>query len=142
MRPTRVPFAAAVLLAVLSACQQPDVGARCKLSWSGSAPTPTPETAQGDYFELGNEACDDQICIVSPGEAGTRYGNCTGPDGDVCGYCSKPCVSNADCFSSETGLVCDKVVLDEAFIASLPEDVKQRYLGDINVSSFCVVPNR
>jgi hypothetical protein len=142
MRLTRVTFSAAVLLAVLSACQRPDVGARCELTWTGTASAPTPQTAQGDYFETGNEFCDDLICIVSPGEAGTRYGDCVGPGGNTCGYCSKPCVSNADCFTSDTGLVCDKVILDEAFIASLPEDVKQRYLGDINVSSYCVVPNR
>ena len=28
-------------------------------------------------------------------------------NGENCGYCSKPCVSNQDCYTSDTGLVCD-----------------------------------
>jgi hypothetical protein len=143
MRPTRAVLAALVLITALTAaCQKPDVGARCALSWGSSSPAPNPQTAQGDYFETGNTECDDLICIVSPAEAGTRYGDCAGADGNSCGYCSKPCVSNADCFSSDTGLICDKVVLDEAFIATLPADVRTRYLGDVATSSYCVVPNR
>lgn len=129
----------------MSACQRPDVGARCNLAWNanwqtdGTPPPPTPSTAQGDYFESGNIGCDDLTCIVSPAAPGTKYGSCSG---DACGYCSKPCVSNADCYSSSTGLVCDQIVLDPAFLATLDETTKQRYLGEIRFSSYCVVPRK
>jgi hypothetical protein len=124
---------------VLLGCQKPDVGARCVLAWNteGTEPAPTPQTAAGDYFESGNIGCDDLVCIVSPAPAGSRYGGCSG---DACGYCSKPCVSDNDCFKSDTGLVCDTVVLDPAFLAALDEETKARYLGEIRFSSYCVVP--
>jgi hypothetical protein len=32
------------------------------------------------------------------------------------------------------------VVLDPEFIASLPEDVRQKYLGDVQFSSYCAIP--
>jgi hypothetical protein len=135
-----------VLLAsvcALAACQKPDVGARCTLTWmvNGGTKPPTPATAAGDYFESGNVACDDLICIVSPSPAGSRYGACVDePNYAGCGYCSKPCVSNKDCYSSSTGLVCDQIVLDPAFLATLDPATKQRYLGEISFSSYCVVP--
>lgn len=127
----------------LCACDKPDVGSRCVLSWNpnwqqdGTAPPPTPQTAQGDYFESGNLSCDDLICIVSPAAISSPYGSCAG---DACGYCSKPCVSNRDCYQSSTGLVCDQVILDPVFIASLDELTKERYLGDIRYTDYCVVP--
>jgi len=54
--------------------------------------------------------------------------------------CSKPCVSNNDCYNSETGLVCDLVLPDPQFLGTLPPDVRTRYLADIAYSSYCVVP--
>ncbi len=127
----------------LGACQNPDVGARCALAWNpnwateGGAPPPTPQTASGDFFESGNIGCEDLVCIVSPAVADSKYGTCSG---DACGYCSKPCVSDQDCYKSDTGLVCEKVVLDEAFLATLDETTKQRYLGETRFSAYCVVP--
>jgi hypothetical protein len=125
---------------LLAGCQSPDVGQRCELLWNtaaGAPPPPTPTTIASDYFETGNAGCDNLVCIVSPQKAGERYAACAGPQ---CGYCSKPCVSDKDCFKSETGLVCRQVVLDPAFIASLPAEVRSRYLGDIPFSSYCAVP--
>ena len=144
MRPqvTRLVFALTSLIA-LGACQNPDVGARCALAWNpnwqtdGTPPPPTPQTASGDFFESGNIGCENLICIVSPADTGSKYGACSG---DACGYCSKPCVSDKDCYKSETGLVCEKVVLDEAFLASLDPTTRQRYLGETQTSSYCVVP--
>lgn len=136
---------ALVSLLALPACDKPDVGARCVMSWNpnwetdGTPPPPTPSTAQGDYFEAGNLACDDLICIVSPADEG-KYSSCSG---EACGYCSKPCVSNRDCYSGSTGLVCDQVILDPVFIAHLEQTdplTAQRYLGDIRFTSYCVVP--
>lgn len=137
-RVTRLVVALAPLLA-LGACQDPDVGARCTLAWNttGTPPPPTPQTATGDFFESGNLGCEDLICIVSPAAAGSRYGDCSGP---ACGYCSKPCVSDQDCYKSDTGLVCAQVILDPQFLASLDEATKQRYLGETRFSSYCVVP--
>ena len=150
MRPVRAfPAALAVFaLSAFSGCDKPDVGSRCVLSWNpnwqqdGTAPPPTPSTAQGDYFESGNFTCEDLICIVSPAPASSQYGSC---DGDACGYCSKPCVSNRDCYSSQTGLVCAQVVLDPVFIATLQNsdpDTLNRYLGDIRYTNYCVVPGQ
>ncbi len=138
MRPrvTRLAIALTALIA-LGACQNPDVGARCVLAWGTTTPPPTPQTASADFFESGNIGCEDLICIVSPADAGSKYGSCSG---DACGYCSKPCVSDQDCYKSETGLVCQKVVLDEAFLASLDPTTRQRYLGETQFSSYCVVP--
>ncbi len=146
MRPN-VPKLAFVLAPVLAllACQKPDVGSRCVLSWNqnwqqdGTQPPPTPDTAQGDYFETGNVACDNLVCIVSPAPASSKYGSCAN---GACGYCSKPCVSNQDCSSSETGLVCDQLVLDPVFLASLDPTTRARYLGEIQFSSYCVVPRQ
>jgi hypothetical protein len=140
----KLAFALLPVLALLG-CQKPDVGARCVLSWNqnweleGTSPPPTPLTAQGDYFESGNIGCDDLVCIVSPADAGSKYGGCSD---DACGYCSKPCVSDGDCYKSDTGLACEKVVLDEAFLATLDEATKTRYLGEIRFSSYCVVPRQ
>ncbi len=146
MRASASSLALALLTVLtLSACDKPDVGARCVLAWNpnweadGTAPPPTPATAQGDYFETGNLICDDLICIVSPAQTSSKYGKCSG---EACGYCSKPCVSNRDCYSGSTGLVCDQVILDPAFLATLDEITKQRYLGDIRLNSYCVVPRQ
>ncbi len=140
MRATAPSLALAALftLLTLSACDKPDVGMPCDLAWNstGTPPPPTPQTTQGDYFEMGNTACDGLVCIVSPVQSG-RYSTCSGTS---CGYCSKACVSDRDCYNGDTGLVCDSVVLDPAFVATLDDATRQRYLGDINATQYCVVP--
>lgn len=130
-------FVAALL--VLGGCQEPDVGQPCTIGWGDpakGAPTPpTPETISSDWFESGNTACENLVCIMSPGTTGSRYGSTA--------YCSKPCVSNSDCFESKTGLVCRQMVLDPLFLAQLDQydpALKQRYLGDVQFSSYCGVP--
>ncbi len=131
--PAYLTLALFTLLA-LPACDKPDVGSRCVLAW-GSGDGPTPATAKGDYFESGNASCDDLICIVSPATTG-RYSQCSGA---ACGYCSKPCVSDRDCYSGSTDLVCDQVILDPVFIASLDPQTAERYLGETRFTSYCVV---
>jgi hypothetical protein len=139
MRLPRVPLFAAVACAALAAgCQDPDVGARCDIQWGGSIAAPEPSTADGDYLETGNPTCDSLVCIVSPATSG-EYSTCAG-EHVQCGYCSKPCVSDADCYESETGLVCRQMVLDDEFIASLPPEVRDMYLGDAQSSYYCAVP--
>ncbi len=134
----RAPTIVAVLL--LAACQAPDVGQRCAFGMASV----TPSTAQGDYFENGNVQCDSLICIVSPPSSATsEYATCVG---DACGYCSKPCVSNQDCFTSKTGLECRQMVLDPQYIGYLRsqpngDELVNRYLGEIaQYSSYCAVP--
>ncbi|HSM94013.1 MAG TPA: adventurous gliding motility lipoprotein CglC [Anaeromyxobacteraceae bacterium] len=127
--------------AIGSGCQQPDVGARCLIPSyppaAGSTPIhPEPTSISGDYLETGNLACDSLVCIVSPATSG-KYSAC---DGDNCGYCSKPCVSDSDCFKSETGLVCRPVVLAPEIIAELDPALAERYLGDARYSRYCAVP--
>lgn len=139
------PLALAPFLALL-ACQSPDVGNPCTLAWNptweadGTPPPPDPVSlaASGgsDYFEAGNLACDDLVCIVSPAAAGTRYGSTTPGSG----YCSKPCVSDRDCFHSDTGLVCRQMVLDPVFLEQLDPVTRDRYLSEVQFSSYCAVP--
>jgi hypothetical protein len=133
-------------LVALAGCQDPDVGNPCTLSWSptweqdGTSPPPTAsllfETGGSDYFESGNLACEGLVCIVSPAPAGTEYGS-TEPGA---GYCSKPCLSNDDCYEDETGLACRQMVLDPVFLEQLDAETRARYLADIQYSSYCAVP--
>lgn len=145
MRPT-LPNLALVLapLLALAACQGPDVGQPCTIAWSpnwqalGLPPPPTPAdlSAGTDYFESGNLGCEGLICIVSPATPGQTY-YCTSGG---CGYCSKACISNADCFESKTGLVCRQIVLDPVFIDQLDPATRARYLSDVQFSSYCATP--
>jgi hypothetical protein len=149
-RPSKLLLLAAPLLA-LAACQKPDVGQECGIGWGASpapdayCPTdgvtdpPSPcFTVSADYFESGNVTCENLVCILSPVGAGTKYDRAAGV-----GYCSKPCVSNDDCFESETGLACRQMVLDPEFIEQLKRTnptLLAQYLGQTQFSSFCAVP--
>lgn len=141
MRLDRVALLALVAAALCGGCQAPDVGQRCNFGWAAapSVPAPTPSTIDADYLETGNMACDSLVCIVSPATSG-EYASC---DGDQCGYCSKPCVSDTDCYKSETGLVCRQMVLDADYIQWLQEnhpELAATYLGDAPYSRYCAVP--
>jgi hypothetical protein len=136
-RPVPKMVLVAAILA-LGACQKPDVGQPCNISWGNTAgdppapPPPNPTTITSDYFESGNTECENLVCIVSPATPGSRYA--------AGGYCSKPCVSNSDCFQSETGLVCRQMVLDDLFLAQLDPALRDKYLGEVRFSSYCGVP--
>jgi hypothetical protein len=140
----RIPnvMLAVAALAALAACQDPDVGQSCTISWGqdNGTPAPTPvslfSSGGGDYFESGNLACDGLICIVSPAAPGTRYA-CQNAG---CGYCSKSCISNDDCYSKETGLVCRQMVLDPVFLDQLDPQTRLRYLNTVQFSSYCALP--
>lgn len=123
------------VLALLSlvACQEADVGQPCDI---GLDPvTYNPGTIDSEIFQTFNPVCENLVCLMSPGAADE---DCTARG--LCGYCSKPCVSDQDCFKSETGLVCRQIVLDEAFIASLPPELVDQYLAGVTSSSYCAVP--
>jgi hypothetical protein len=129
---------------LLAACQDPDVGEPCTIAWGQDAATPPP-TASGlyedngaDYFESGNIACEGLVCIVSPAAPGTEYASTELGRG----YCSKPCISNDDCYEDETGLVCRQMVLDPVFLEQLDDLTRQRYLADVQYSSYCAIPTR
>lgn len=126
---------ALVTLLALVACQDPDVGQPCTITWGNSEPKPNATDITADYFESGNTKCENLICVMSHVAAGSTYDR-----GDLGGYCSKPCVSNQDCFQSDTGLVCRQIVLDSVFIAQLDPALKDRYLGEIQFSNYCGVP--
>lgn len=111
----------AAAIGLLAGCQDPDVGQRCSLSIEM-------QNVSADWFETGNTQCDALVCMQSPGKENP--------------YCSKACVSDRDCYSGETGLVCRAVVLDQEFLAALPPDVRARYLGDISISNYCAIPLR
>ncbi|HET8541822.1 MAG TPA: adventurous gliding motility lipoprotein CglC [Anaeromyxobacter sp.] len=146
---SRSLLAVAALGAALAGCQSPDVGQQCQLAWNpnwledGTEPPPTAAVLfvksgpnGPDYFESGNLACDGLVCIVSPAEKGTEYGSET----PGVGYCSKPCVSNSDCYQSDTGLACRQMVLDPVFLDQLDPETRSRYLADIQFSSYCAIP--
>jgi hypothetical protein len=142
MRSRSLLAAAALAVVALAGCQQPDVGGECQLTWNptwetdGTAAPPVASEIASDYFESGNLSCDGLVCIVSPAPAGSEYGSTT----PGVGYCSKPCVSNSDCYQSETGLVCRQMVLDPVFLEQLDAETRSRYLADIQYSSYCAVP--
>jgi hypothetical protein len=118
--------AAALALAALAACQSPDVGGACNFDFT------VPTSVAADYLETGRTECDNLVCIQSPSPPSNVKNN---------PYCSKPCVADSDCSPSDTGLYCRKVVLDEAFLATLPDDVKRQFLGDTgSFSKYCASP--
>jgi hypothetical protein len=117
-----LPLVVALALGMLAGCQDPDVGQTC--SFEGAVFSDG--SIAGEYLETGKTECENLVCIRSTQR----------PEP----YCSKPCVSDSDCSRGETGLVCRAVVLDPAFLASLPEDVRSKYLGDVQFSSYCAVP--
>jgi hypothetical protein len=141
----RSPLAAlAIAVVALAGCQSPDVGGDCTLTWNptweqdGTAPPPQGsqlyQSGGSDFFDSGNLACDGLVCIVSPAAPGSKYDRAIGV-----GYCSKPCVSNSDCFEKDTGLVCRQMVLDPVFLDQLDPTTRSRYLADIQYSSYCAV---
>src|SRR5512138_1581109 len=146
MRSRSLLAAAALAVVALAGCQSPDVGQTCDIAWNttwltdpnaAKPPVASQLPAGGsDYFESGNLGCDGLVCIVSPAPLGSKYGS-TDPG---VGYCSKPCVSNSDCFEADTGLSCRQMVLDPVFLDQLDAQTRQRYLADIQYSSYCAVP--
>lgn len=111
----------------LVACQSPDVGQPCAFNNSIDSIDPVP----ADYVATGVPVCENLVCIKSPQRQGA--------------YCSKPCVSNSDCFQSDTGLVCRQLTLDQNAFATLPADVQSTYaaaLGTIGLSSYCATPQQ
>lgn len=132
---SRKAFALATAALALAACQSPDVGQRCNMKLDPATYNPADVTSE-IVLTFAPE-CDNLICILSPVDSG-EYAGC---DAGNCGYCSKPCVSDQDCYKSETGLVCRQMVLDEAFINTLDPDVRDKYLAGVQFSSYCAVPN-
>jgi hypothetical protein len=137
MRST-VTAAFVVGVLVLSGCQSPDVGGPCKFPPPTDSSLPDLNTIDvpTDFFESGNPGCDNLVCIKSPPQPGTSKVK-NNP------YCSKACVSDSDCFQSDTGLVCRPVTPDPNYIKTLPQSVQDQYakmLGDIQFSSYCAAP--
>src|SRR5512140_1214850 len=131
----KLAFVLLPLLLLSSACDKPDVGQRCHFPWNALESPPTPGTVTADYFEAGGVECENLVCIVSKAPSTSKYFTCPGDNPNTpindgaCGYCSKPCVSDGDCYKSETGLVCRQILLDPVFIASLSDEDK-KYLPD------------
>jgi len=130
---TAANVATVLVLAALAGCQAPDVGGPCTFDVP-DAGVIFPATITADYLESGNTACDNLVCIKSPPSSKVKNDP----------YCSKPCVADADCSPSDTGLICRKVVLDEVFLAQLAQQdpqIAQKYLGDTGAySSYCATP--
>ncbi len=128
-----------------AACQQADVGQECNIQlasaptpsvlWVGDPPCDKPPCG-GEYVEFNNTDCENLVCILSPAPPGSPYAQRTG------GYCSKPCVSNRDCYESSTELVCRNIILDTTFLATLDPATKERYVGEVEFSNYCSVPER
>ncbi|HVP68240.1 MAG TPA: adventurous gliding motility lipoprotein CglC [Anaeromyxobacteraceae bacterium] len=139
-----LPFAALVGAA---ACQSVDVGQPCsmQLSYADGGPIAVPvgdggvycSAESADFLLTGDYDCAGLVCLQSPDgtcsdQAATPY--------QVRTFCSKACVSDSDCFNSQTGLVCRRIVLDPSFVASLP-DGGAPYLPGALQSSYCAPPS-
>jgi len=146
MRPaTRLSVVATLAAAsLLAGCPSPDVGQACEMnlkyadgsSIAVSVGGRTCSATPADFFRSGAVECDNLICLQSP--TGTCGG---GTPYQVKAYCSKACVSDADCFTSETGLVCRQILLDPAFVATLP-DGGAPWLPQALGSNYCAFPAR
>jgi len=116
----RATFSAVFALGVLglAGCQGPDVGQACTIQAVGEVDL-NKTSVPADFFESGNLSCDNLVCIKSPDQsAGSKVKS--NP------YCSKACVSNSDCFESDT-----------------PQETQDQYqllLGQISFSSYCAAP--
>ncbi len=131
----------AALATALTACQGPDVGQSCTLREAEVQKNPVP----ADVLEAGNAACDSLVCIKSPAQPQESKLK-SNP------YCSKPCVSNDDCYTSETGLTCRPVTVDPDFLVTLPQATREQYQQLLNCpagtdlrqcaqsSRYCAVP--
>jgi hypothetical protein len=127
MRVARPVHVIAAGLLALAGCQDPDVGQRCTFTLAGVDPA----AAAADYLETGPlTECETLVCIVSPPTSRLKNNP----------YCSKPCVSNAECSQDQTGLVCRAVVLDPTFINSLDQQTRDKYLGQFAFSNYCAAP--
>jgi len=139
--------AAVAAASALCACQDPDVGQKCDMPLTapdgGPLDVVTPPGSstlcsgdRADYFRTGAVECDNLVCLRS------ATGSCAADTSlaAIRHYCSKACVSDKDCFQSQTGLVCRQIVLDPAFLATLPPDVREKYLGQIQASNYCATP--
>lgn len=137
-------------IVALAACQQADVGQPCSIQLGAGIPVPSPSElwsgnppcgkspCGGEYVEFNNTTCDNLVCVVSPVPPTSPYSQ-----RGAQGYCSKPCVSNRDCFESSTGLICRNIILDDTFLRELDltdPATKARYLGEIQYSNYCGVP--
>ena len=132
-------IALSLSIALLAACQDPDVGQPCLITTGQGAGAVDLNTTSvpADVFQSNAaNGCDNLVCIKSPDQpASSKVKN--NP------YCSKACVSNDDCFQSDTGLVCRPVTVDPNFIKTLPADIQAQYatlLGTIQFSSYCAAP--
>ncbi len=107
-------------VAALAACQGPDVGQKCELQTGDGGVNLNVVSVPADFLESGNLGCDNLICIKSPDQP---------PGSKVTSnpYCSKACVSNSDCFQSDTGLVCRPVAVDPNFLNTLPAAQRNDY---------------
>ncbi len=142
--PRRLLAAVPLAALLLAGCQAPDVGQACRMDLlyadGGAIALPVDggicSAEAADFFRSGAIECDNLVCLQSP------TGTCAGAGAtpfEVRDYCSKACVSDADCFTSQTGLVCRRVLLDPSFVATLP-DGGAPYLPAALGSSYCAPP--
>lgn len=154
----------------LAACQKPDVGDPCVLdvvkptgpidAYVSDGVACSADTA--DYFRSGANECDNLICIRSaPGPACTSTSATVvaAYPSDIRKYCSKACVSDADCKNDRIKLVCRTIVLDSAYLAFLQQCAADQaagvtpnpacppnaagallLLGGITSSTYCAAP--
>lgn len=134
---------ASLLLA--TGCQSADVGQACAMNLQYTDGTPiavdvgdgmTCAFLAADFFRSGAVECDNLICLETP------VGSCTGGTStpfQVKAYCSKACISDDDCFTKDTGLVCRPLLLDPSYVASLPDGGKP-WMPEALGSSYCAFP--
>ena len=86
----------------------------------------------GHFVQTGSTACDNLVCILSR-DPDRRVENDP--------YCSKPCVSDDECFPDETGLRCLRIAPDETLLGQLTEEQRQQFVGGNASSFYCAIPD-
>lgn len=145
-----IPITILALLAFVAGCTtKGDLGANCRMTRSASTPeappTPVQESAVQnpalDYISFGAAECDNLVCLRTAGST-----NPSNQDGEAIGYCSAPCVTDADCDATGDGvegsLVCATVLPE---MSALAEDDPVLYdqifsPGTGASNRYCILP--
>jgi hypothetical protein len=141
---TTTVFSSLLALGLLGCEATKDLGATCAMTRPGDdGPEEIDESKvvddRIDYLALGSAECDDLVCIRTSGSA-----NPENELGKARGYCTASCIDDLDCepdFEGKKTLVCEELLLDEAFLAALKENDPTTYeqiFGSGASARYCV----
>jgi len=149
LRSAAVAFALGAI--ALAACRaNTDLGQSCKLTQPCDAGTcaVAPDAVQNllvDYIALGSAECDDLVCIRT-----ASSDNPPNEQTEARGYCTAPCFGDAkicspDFQGHDKQLVCQRLLLDDAFLEELKQNQPEEYqrtFGNSASSTYCIKPRQ